>query len=140
VSPLKHSRNVRYSIIVPVEHAIKRFRRGNTDRLRHRPRQWLRPPAIRDSTTAGSIIHTLIHHHRRKDDPTEPDSTAKVRVAPARYVTVKGAAAATGLSEASVRKRIERGIWLDGKHWRKAPDQRIYVDLRAIEVWIESGS
>jgi hypothetical protein len=59
-------------------------------------------------------------------------------VAPARYVTVKGAAAAMRLSEGSVRKRIERGIWLEGKHWRKAPDNRIYIDLRAIEAWIES--
>ncbi len=80
------------------------------------------------------------HQHRRKDDPIEPASASEIRMAPARYVTIKGAAAAMGLSEGSVRKRIERGIWLEGKHWRKAPDQRIYVDLRAIEAWIESGA
>lgn len=64
--------------------------------------------------------------------------TQAVAIAPARYVTVKGAAAAMGLSEASVRKRIERGIWLENKHWRKAPDQRIYIDMKAIEAWVES--
>ena len=61
-------------------------------------------------------------------------------VAPARFMSVKGAAAAMGLTEASVRARIARGIWLDGKHFRRAPDHRIYIDLRAIEKWIESGS
>ncbi len=61
-----------------------------------------------------------------------------VAVAPARYLTIKGAAAAMGLSEGAVRKRLERGIWLENKHYRKAPDSRIYIDMRAIEAWIES--
>lgn len=81
-----------------------------------------------------------LHFHRRKDDPAEPGPAVGLRMAPARYVTIKGAAAAMGLPEGSVCKRIERGIWLEGKHWRKAPDQRIYIDLRAIEVWVESGA
>lgn len=59
-------------------------------------------------------------------------------MAPARYVTIAGAATAMGLSEGSVRKRIERGIWLERVHYRKAPDNRIYIDLKAIEAWIES--
>lgn len=60
-------------------------------------------------------------------------------VATARYVTIKGAALAMGLSEGAVRKRIERGIWLEGRQWRKAPDSRIYIDMRAVEAWIESA-
>lgn len=59
-------------------------------------------------------------------------------IAPARYVTIKGAAASMGLSEGAVRKRIERGIWLQDKHYRKAPDGRLYIDMRAIEAWVES--
>ena len=65
-------------------------------------------------------------------------TTQAVAVAPARYVTIKGAAAAMGLSEGAVRKRLERGIWLEGKQWRKAPDQRIYIDMLAVAAWIES--
>ena len=59
---------------------------------------------------------------------------------PARYVTINGAATATGLSEGAVRKRLQRGIWLQDKHYRKAPDGRIYIDLHAVEKWIESDS
>ena len=65
-------------------------------------------------------------------------ATAQPAGALARYVTIKGAAAAMGLSEGAVRKRLERGIWLEGLHYRKAPDTRIYLDMRAIEAWIES--
>lgn len=60
-------------------------------------------------------------------------------VAPARYVTIKGAATAMGLSEGSIRKRLERGIWLENLQWRRAPDSRIYIDMRAVEAWIESA-
>ena len=68
---------------------------------------------------------------------TTPIETLIV-VAPARYCTIKGAAAAMGLSEGSLRKRLERGIWLENKHWRKSPDGRIWIDMRAVEAWIES--
>ena len=42
----------------------------------------------------------------------------RVRVLPARYVTVDLAATITGLSAAAIRKRIERGhIYLDPSEW-----------------------
>ncbi len=94
----------------------------------------------------------LFHQHRRKDDPMEeippPPSLAQssagdrivsYAVAPARFMSIKGAAAVLGLTEASIRARIARRVWLEGKHYRKAPDGRIFIDLKAIEAWIASG-
>lgn len=77
--------------------------------------------------------------HDRTDTAKAPCALAPL-LGPARYVTVKGAATAMGLSEGAVRKRLQRGIWLQDKHYRKAPDGRIYIDLHAVEKWIESDS
>ena len=64
---------------------------------------------------------------------------AAVAVTPARYVTVELAATITGLSEGAVRKRIERGIWLENREWRKGPDNRIWVDMKGVEKWVETA-
>ncbi len=55
----------------------------------------------------------------------------------ARYVTINLAATLTGLSAAAIRKRIERGQWLEGKEWRRGPDGRIWIDTKGITAWVE---
>jgi hypothetical protein len=60
-------------------------------------------------------------------------------VATARYVTIELASIVIGLSVAAIRKRIERGVWLDGKEYRRGPDGRIWFDLRGFEAWVEQG-
>lgn len=57
-------------------------------------------------------------------------------LAPARFVRIKLAAAITGLTEKAIRRKIERGVWLEGKHWRRA-DGGIYIDTREVEKWVE---
>lgn len=59
------------------------------------------------------------------------------QIAPARYVTVELASAIIGLSAGAIRKRIERGVWLEGKEYRRSPDGRLWIDTRGIELWIE---
>jgi len=59
-----------------------------------------------------------------------------VLVAPARFVRIRLAAAIMGLTEKAIRRKIERGVWLEGKHWRRA-DGGIYIDTRAVEKWVE---
>lgn len=61
----------------------------------------------------------------------------RVRVLPARYVTVDLAATITGLSAAAIRKRIERGQWLEGREWRRGPDDRIWIDTEGVTRWVE---
>jgi hypothetical protein len=57
----------------------------------------------------------------------------------AAYVTIKAAASATGLTEKAIRRKIEQGVWLEGREWRRAPDGRLYISLRGYQAWIESG-
>ena len=59
-----------------------------------------------------------------------------VLVAPARFVRIRLAAAIMGLTEKAIRRKIERGVWLEGKHWRRA-DGGIYIDTKAVEKWVE---
>lgn len=62
-----------------------------------------------------------------------------IPILPARYVTVDLAAAIHGLTPGAIRKRIERGQWVEGREWRRGPDDRIWIDNRGIEKWIETA-
>lgn len=50
-------------------------------------------------------------------------------------VTIDKAAASTGLTPAAIRKRIERGTWLEGHEYSRAPDGRIFIDTQALARW-----
>lgn len=45
----------------------------------------------------------------------------------------------TGYSEKAVRRKIEDGVWLQGKHFRRAPDGRITMNLQAYYEWVEAA-
>ncbi|UBB16170.1 excisionase [Comamonas odontotermitis] len=62
--------------------------------------------------------------------------TEQPAVNAARFVTVELAATMTGLSAAAIRKRTERGVWLEGKEWRRGPDGRVWIDTKGIEAWV----
>jgi len=57
----------------------------------------------------------------------------------ATYVTIKAAAAATGLTEKAIRCKISEGVWVEGREWRRAPDGRLYISMRGYQAWIEGG-
>lgn len=55
------------------------------------------------------------------------------------YVLIPVFSSLTGYSEKAVRRKIEDGIWLEGKHYRRAPDGRISMDLQEYTKWVEHG-
>jgi putative excisionase DUF1233 len=61
------------------------------------------------------------------------------QLAPARYVTVELAAKTHGLSPGAIRKRIERGQWIEGREWRRGPDGRVWIDTKGVERWVEQA-
>mgnify|MGYP003615869476 CR=1 FL=1 len=63
-------------------------------------------------------------------------SAEKPYINAARFVTVELASVMTGLSAGAIRKRIERGVWLENKEWRRGPDERVWIDTRGIEAWV----
>lgn len=53
------------------------------------------------------------------------------------YVTLPLLSSMTGYSPGALQKKIERGDWLEGVHYVRAPDGRIQVNLAAYRRWVE---
>ena len=66
----------------------------------------------------------------------ETEDLQQVHLSPAAYVTVKLAAALTGLSEKAIRRKMEEGKWLDGREYKRAPDGGIFISMRGYERWV----
>lgn len=54
------------------------------------------------------------------------------------WVTVRKFALETGYTEKAVRNKIDRGDWLRGQVWTKAPDGRILLSIEGFNRWVES--
>lgn len=65
---------------------------------------------------------------------------APVVIAPAPYVVIQLASAVTGLSEKAIRRKIEVGVWLEGREYVRGPDGHIYISIRGYTAWVEAGS
>lgn len=57
---------------------------------------------------------------------------------PIYYVQLDVFEQATGYSADAVDKKIRRGVWREGVHFRRAVDGHILMDLRAYHAWVES--
>jgi Putative excisionase (DUF1233) len=64
---------------------------------------------------------------------------APVQIAPARFVTIKLAANITGLTVKAIQGKMARGVWLAGKHYKKA-DGGIFIDMKEIEQWVAKAT
>lgn len=67
------------------------------------------------------------------------DKPHTIAVAPARYVKLALFEALTGYTVEACHTKIKRGVWLEGREYRRAPDGNILVDLLGYERWVESG-
>lgn len=54
-----------------------------------------------------------------------------------RWVLIPAFASLTGYTEKAVRRKIEDGIWIEGRHFRKAPDGHVTMDLQSYYQWVE---
>ena len=59
-------------------------------------------------------------------------------LASARFVTISLAHALTGYTVNAIETKIKRGVWVEGREWRRAPDGRVLIDMRGYERWVES--
>jgi hypothetical protein len=55
------------------------------------------------------------------------------------YVTIPVAAALTGYSAKAIRRKIESGVWLEGREFRRAPDGHVLISVKGYELWVERG-
>lgn len=52
---------------------------------------------------------------------------------------IKRAAVALGLTETAIRRKIDEGVWVQGRHYHRAPDGCIYIDLPGVTRWVRQG-
>lgn len=53
------------------------------------------------------------------------------------YITINLLSDISGYSPEAIRQKRKNGIWLEGTHWKKAPDGRILFNHLKIVEWIE---
>ncbi len=53
-----------------------------------------------------------------------------------RWVLIRRAAEVTGYTQSAIRTKIKLSVWTRGRHWCKGPDNRVFVDLQAIQRWV----
>lgn len=44
-----------------------------------------------------------------------------------------------GITKKAIAHKRQGGVWLEGVHYKKAPDGVFYYDLNAINEWIEAA-
>lgn len=63
-----------------------------------------------------------------------------ITVAPAPYYLLVNATPVTGITLGAMRKKIERGQWVMGREYVKAPDGNLYLSLKGYTSWVESAA
>jgi hypothetical protein len=43
----------------------------------------------------------------------------------------------TGYTPKAVQRKIQSGVWIEGRHYRRAPDGHITMNLQAYYEWVE---
>ena len=82
---------------------------------------------------AARPAHALEYRALRPGDSERP------RHPGADYVTIPVAAAMTGYSAKAIRRKIEAGVWLEGREFRRAPDGHVLISVKGYELWVERG-
>jgi hypothetical protein len=67
------------------------------------------------------------------------DQGKALLVAPARYVLLCLAERITGYTVKAMERKIERGDWVEGKVWVRAPDGRVLIDMVGYHKWVEGS-
>lgn len=53
-----------------------------------------------------------------------------------KYIRVKRFTELTGWTERAVYCKVSKGVWLEGKEYRKAPDGSTLIDLEGYDRWV----
>ena len=58
---------------------------------------------------------------------------------PPRYVLIRRFAELTGYTVKAVQRKMEDGVWVEGREWKKAPDGHPMIDVEGFQRWVEGG-
>lgn len=56
-----------------------------------------------------------------------------------RYVRIPRFCEITGWTVKAVERKIEDGVWVEGREYRRAPDRNILIDMKGYDRWVEDG-
>jgi hypothetical protein len=56
-----------------------------------------------------------------------------------RYVRLKLFASQSGYTEKAIRRKIEEGIWVQNREYRRAPDGSLLIDVEGYNRWVEGS-
>jgi hypothetical protein len=54
-----------------------------------------------------------------------------------KYITIGKCSELYGLTEESIRALKKKGYWREQLHWVKAPNGRIFINVKGVDEWIE---
>lgn len=55
-----------------------------------------------------------------------------------KYVLARKFEELTGYTAQAVKRKIQTGVWREGREYRRAPDGHILVNLEGYERWVEN--
>ena len=53
-----------------------------------------------------------------------------------RYIKLQLFESLSGYTPKAIRRKIEEGVWIEGREFKRAPDGHILVDLKGYEAWV----
>jgi len=56
-----------------------------------------------------------------------------------KYVRLKLFAEQSGYTEKAIRRKIEEGIWVQNREYRRAPDGSLVIDVEGYNRWVEGS-
>jgi len=75
-----------------------------------------------------------------EEQPLDPVPPKPVTIlVPAEVALIPVAAAALGLSQKAIRRRIEEGIWQEGFQYHRR-DGRVWIDLQGVARWVRGAA
>jgi len=57
-----------------------------------------------------------------------------------RYVRVRKFTELSGYTEKAIYRKIEDGVWMLGREYRRAPDGCIHIDIEGYQRWVEGNA
>lgn len=54
-----------------------------------------------------------------------------------KYLLVHKFCEDSGYTERAVRLKIQNGVWIEGREYRRAPDGHIMINVEGVEEWVE---
>ncbi len=55
-----------------------------------------------------------------------------------KWISIKKCSDSYGISEEAIRALKKKGYWREQTHWVKAPNGRIFINVKGVDQWIES--